>query len=79
MYKMFERTGLENGALHQFNEDVIKTLTNFIEFLNVIESLRSGCRIYSTGTFSPLIPNHMIREEKYYIYKINELNELNNR
>lgn len=75
MYHMYERTGLENGALCHFNEEVIKTLKDFINYLDRIERYRKECSIYASGTFSPLIPNHMIREESYYIYKIDEFNK----
>lgn len=75
MYTMYERTRLVDGAVHRFNEQVINTLTEFISFLEKVEDLRDECSIYSSGTFSPLLPNHMMREEGYYIYKINELGE----
>jgi hypothetical protein len=70
MYKMFERTGIENGGLHHFNREVEETLESFIVFLNKVEKLRMECKVYSTGMVLPLLPNHMIREEKYYIYRI---------
>lgn len=73
MYTMYERTGLQNGALHHFNEQVVLALSEFISFLEKVEELKEECSIFSTGTFSPLMPNHMMREEGYYIYKINEL------
>lgn len=73
MYTMYERTGLENGALYRFNDDVIKTLTDFIYFLEKVEDLRDECKAFGTGTFSPLVPNHMMREESYYIYKVKQL------
>lgn len=74
MYKMFERTGLEDGGLNYFNLEVEKTLEEFICFLEKIEELREDCKVYSTGMVSPLVPNHMIREEEYYIYRVKLLN-----
>ncbi len=75
MYTMYERTRLNNSELHYFNEQVINTLTEFISFLEIVENLRDECGIFSSGTFTPLFPNHMMREEGYYIYKINEIGE----
>lgn len=77
MYTMYERTGLTNGALQYFNEEVINALSEFIMYLEKVEALRSGCRVFATGTFAPLLPNHMKREEDYYINKINRFMELN--
>ncbi len=70
LFLIFEKTGLENGSMLQFNREVEKTLEEFVKFLDMIEKLRKNCVIYATGTFSPLIPNHMLREEKYYLYRI---------
>lgn len=75
MYTMYERTALDNGALRYFNEQVKTALTDFIVFLERIEDLKDDCRLFSSGTFSPHIPRHMMLEEGYYIYKINELSE----
>lgn len=75
MYAMYERTGLENSAVYYFNEEVVKHLNEFIRFLEKVEELRSLCSIYASGTFMPLIPNHMMREEGYYIYKIQQFGE----
>lgn len=73
MYSMYERTGLENGTLHYFNQQVKNTLTDFIRFLEQIEQLKEECSIFSSGTFSPQMPRHMMLEEGYYIFKINEI------
>lgn len=78
IYQLYERSELDNGALNQFNIDVEMSLTDFINFLESLEKLRKDCRIFATGTFSPLIPNHMIREEKYYLYRIQILENKNN-
>jgi len=73
MYTMFERTCLEDGGLNYFNSEVKKTLEGFINYLEKLEKLRMECKVYSTGLISPLVPNHMIREEKYYIYRVKML------
>ncbi len=70
MYNMFKRTKLENG-LQYFNNEVKITLEDFICFLEKLENISKQCKIYKVGTFSHLMPNHMIREEKYYIYRVN--------
>ena len=72
MYIMFERTNLDDGALQQLNMNVEECMNEFIQFLIEIRSLLNDCRIYSTGTFTSLVPDHMIREEKYYLYKVNQ-------
>lgn len=75
MYTMYERTGLENGALHTLNLQVITAMTDFIQFLENIEEHREDCTLLSSGTFSSEMPRHMMLEEGYYIYKIRELSE----
>jgi len=66
--KMLPRAGLDNGALELLNEEVITTMTAFIEFLENIEVLRASCK--AMGVINPLVPDHMIREEKYYLSKV---------
>ncbi|ERJ12183.1 DUF2935 domain-containing protein [Haloplasma contractile] len=73
MYKMFERIGLNNGALRHFNSQVEHTLDDFICYLEKIEKLRKGCNVYGTGSLTPLAPGHMIREEQYYLYRVKAL------
>ena len=73
MYKMFERTSIENGSLLYLNKEVEKEIDKFICYLEDIEQLRKCCNIFGTGTLKPLIPNHMIREEKYYMHRVKML------
>ncbi len=73
MYKLFERTGLKDKRLNYFNQEVEETLEQFILFLENLQKLRKDCKIYATGLISPLVPNHMMREEKYYIYRVKSL------
>lgn len=67
-----ERAGLENGALEWFNLEVTIKINEFIGFLDKIKELRQKCRIL--GTLKPLMPDHMIREEKYYLASIDDIN-----
>lgn len=67
---MLERTGHANGALMWFNMEVEIRLSTFICFLEKIRELRETCRIL--GTINPLIPDHMIREEKFFIANIQD-------
>lgn len=55
-------------ALNQFTKEVELELLLFTEFLNEIEKLELDDRIL--GTLSPLMPDHMAREECYYLYKL---------
>lgn len=55
-------------ALTQFTKEVELELHLFTEFLNEIENLELDERML--GTLSPLMPDHMAREECYYLYKL---------
>ncbi|MCR4436406.1 MAG: DUF2935 domain-containing protein [Clostridiales bacterium] len=68
---LLERTGLSDGALSHFNTEVEAKINDFIYFLDKIRMLRKECKIL--GTLKPLMPDHMMREEKYYLYKIRNL------
>ncbi len=65
---MLERTCLEDGSLYWFNKEVEKKIHEFICYLEKVKELRCKCRIL--GILKPLIPDHMIREEKYYLSNI---------
>lgn len=60
-----DRAELSDGALKYLNEEVEKKITEFICYLEKIEDLRSECKALSF--LNPLFPNHMIREEIYYL------------
>lgn len=75
MFKMFERTGLEDGGLQYFNHEVEEALQKFICYLEKVKEVRSNCKVYATGMASPLMPDHMMREEKYYIYRVQILHQ----
>ncbi len=70
MYQIFERTGLQDGSLGYFNEEVAKEIDAFICYLEEVKTAREQCVVQATGIFGPLMPDHMIREEKYYLYRI---------
>ncbi|MGD8192683.1 DUF2935 domain-containing protein [Brevibacillus ginsengisoli] len=55
-------------ALAQFTSDVELEIRLFTEFLEEIERLELDERIL--GTLSPLMPDHMAREECYYLIKL---------
>lgn len=75
LFPMYNRTGLKNGVINHFNEVVEKEITSFINFLDSIKILRISCKIL--GVLQPIIPDHMIREENYYLYRIKALAEEN--
>lgn len=66
--KMLVRTCLTDGALKQLNQDVMKKIKEFICYLNKIRELLIACKVL--GVLKPLIPDHMIREEIYYLNRI---------
>lgn len=73
LYPMYNRTGLKNGIIEHFNQRVEKEITSFINFLDSIRLLRISCKVL--GVLQPIMPYHMIREEKYYLNRIKELAE----
>jgi hypothetical protein len=74
MYHMYERTGVQDGIVSYFNKEVEEEITRFIQFLNTIKILRLTCRVL--GALQPIIPDHMIREENYYLYRLKALYEV---
>ncbi len=71
--KMLERTGFRNSSLEHFNFQVEELINEFIIFLNKIKNLRKQCKII--GNLDPLMVDHMIREEHYYLINIRSLRE----
>ena len=65
---MLERACLDNGSLSWLNEEADKKISLFIEFLKKVRKLRMKCR--AMGFVKPLVPDHMIREEEYYLSKL---------
>lgn len=69
------RTDLEEfPALNRFNRQVDLELTIFKEFLRELEELELDKE--ALGTFSPLMADHMAREECYYLTKVAESSDL---
>lgn len=69
--QMLERTCLDNASLEWLNKEVEMRLHEFICFLDKVLKLRAYCK--ALGSLKPLIPDHMIREEKYYLANIESL------
>lgn len=68
-FKGYLRTGLEDfPALNRFNCQVDQKIDLFKKFLTEMIQLR--IRLEALGTLSPLAPDHMYREECYYLTKL---------
>jgi hypothetical protein len=68
-YNGYTRTGIcDFPALRKLNEDADETMMCFKEFLK--ELLEYILQHKVLGTISPLIPDHMLREECYYLTKL---------
>ncbi len=71
----FLRTNLSSfPALERFNHNVSLEMKLFSNFLNEIEELELSKE--ALGTFAPLMADHMMREECYYLIKLSESTEL---
>nr|WP_239565519.1 DUF2935 domain-containing protein [Brevibacillus fulvus] len=69
------RANLEQfPALTRFNLDVELEIKLFQRFLEEIEELEINDQLL--GTLSPLFPDHMAREECYYLTKLSQVSEL---
>ncbi|MFP4697859.1 MAG: DUF2935 domain-containing protein [Eubacteriales bacterium] len=66
-----DRIKEEDGALNLLNEEVQEKVEKFIVYLGKIRELREKCKLM--GALHPLIPDHMMREEKYYLSSIQDL------
>jgi hypothetical protein len=69
--KMLERTNLQDGSLQYLNQQADEQISSFIDFLDRIRKLRMRCKVL--GTIDPLLPDHMIREEQYYLLNIRSM------
>lgn len=63
-----DRAELSDGSLTYLNEEVENKITEFICYLDKIKDLRSKCKALSF--LNPLLPDHMAREEIYYLSNI---------
>lgn len=71
----YQRTCLsEFPALSRFNRQVETTILMFKEYLRNLEGLVASNQ--ALGTLTPLIPDHMAREECYYLIKLAEVSEV---
>lgn len=71
----FLRTNLSTfPALEKFNNDVQLEMKLFMGFIHEIEELRLSKE--ALGTFAPLMADHMMREECYYLTKLAETTQL---
>lgn len=61
-------------ALKRLNNQVEIKIGMFMRFLKDIEELRVSKR--AVGTLPPLIPDHMYREECYYLFKLSRVSEV---
>lgn len=65
----FLRTNLSSfPALDKFNQDMSLEMKLFMNFLAEIEELELSKK--ALGTFAPLMADHMLREECYYLTKL---------
>lgn len=73
--KGYLRTSLERfPALARFNFQVEQEILCFKEFLcNLREMVRTN---EALGAIAPLIPDHMLREECYYLIKLSQVSEV---
>ncbi|WCN38384.1 DUF2935 domain-containing protein [Aneurinibacillus uraniidurans] len=69
------RTHLEKfPALDRFNHQIELEMFVFLQFLKEIEEMSLDDQLL--GTLSPLIPDHMSREECYYLTKLASVTEI---
>lgn len=61
---------MDFAALERFNDQVKLAITNFIEFLENLRDQRLDSRVL--GTLMPLMADHMVREECYYLLKLSK-------
>ncbi|MDF2591307.1 MAG: hypothetical protein K0S75_773 [Clostridia bacterium] len=69
---MLMQTGLEDGILLQLSQEAKQQISDFTCFCELIMKLREECKVMAIGTFTPLVPNHFIREQRHWISKIEE-------
>ena len=71
------RTQKKFPSLEQLNEEVGILIYNFKEFLEDIRDKSIDKRVL--GTLTPLMVDHMAREECYYLWKLTRVAGLINR
>lgn len=69
------RTNLRDfPALHRFNQEVEWEIVLFTKFLKELEELELDAKVL--GVLSPLMADHMAREECYYLIKLSQVSEV---
>lgn len=69
------RTNLQRfPAFSRFNKEVELEVLTFKKFLRELEGME--LRAETLGTLSPLMPDHMAREECYYLWKLSLVSEV---
>ncbi|MGM1048861.1 MAG: DUF2935 domain-containing protein [Bacillota bacterium] len=67
----YMRTGLTDfPALQRFNQEANAVMLLFMKFLSEVEELTTGKELL--GTLAQLMPDHMYREECYYLTKLSQ-------
>ncbi|WHH60040.1 DUF2935 domain-containing protein [Petroclostridium sp. X23] len=69
---MLDKTGSKDSSLRFLANETILWMNKFIDYLEKVHELRSNCEALGFGTLLPLIPDHFIREHRYFISKIKE-------
>lgn len=68
-FKGYTRTGIYDfEALRKHNDDADESMTSFKEFLKYLKE--SILNKKTLGTLSPMMADHMYREESYYLTKL---------
>ena len=74
-YNTYTRTGIYDfPAIHQLNNDADELMTYFKKFLKELEVGIIQNKIL--GNISPLVPDHMFREECYYLSKLSMVSDI---
>lgn len=74
-YKGYTRTGINNfPALKKLNTDADDTMTCFKKFLKELEKYILEKKVL--GIISPLMTDHMFREECYYLTKLSMVSDI---
>jgi hypothetical protein len=61
-------------ALSRLNKEVELEMSLFLEFLRELEEMRLTKE--ALGALSPLMADHMAREELYYLLKLSQVSEV---
>ncbi|EKN40719.1 hypothetical protein CFSAN001627_17733, partial [Clostridium botulinum CFSAN001627] len=76
-YNGYTRTGIcDFPALDSLNNNADETMSCFKEFLNELKKGVIEKKIL--GTIVPLVPDHMFREECYYLTKLSMVSNIKN-